>query len=357
MAIILRQQEGDGHVGQPLPPPPATSDVPAVAEWLIPPATHHEPQPPTGYVVSFTAFHEQGLGLPPSDFFRGLLHHYQVELHNLNPNGVMQMVVFVALCEGFLGILANFELWKYFLHAKVFLRTLKIPGDEKKAVPVRSDGCAIQLHQGRMAQYLIVKGSSSNKGWHSGWFYLRNNDRLLPRWTGKTVGRGRAQLGCQHGLQLAIEWLKEEGLTGEGVFALTSQRQVLPLMRRLRCLDEMVPGAPWKGTAMAPEPLSPAITIAHASDVLDGVMTEDDFHWLPSMRPDTDFVPLVILLTISLVSVALAFPLLMFSSDWYQGKMALVRGSLPPLLTGGVKKGMSKEKALEGGAEQVARQK
>jgi hypothetical protein len=33
-------------------------------EWRVPPTNHQEPAPPEGYVVSFIAFHERGLGMP-----------------------------------------------------------------------------------------------------------------------------------------------------------------------------------------------------------------------------------------------------------------------------------------------------
>jgi hypothetical protein len=35
---------------------------------------------------------------------RALLHYYRVELHNLNPNSIVQAAIFAAVCEGFLGI-------------------------------------------------------------------------------------------------------------------------------------------------------------------------------------------------------------------------------------------------------------
>jgi hypothetical protein len=58
-------------------------------------------------------FHEQGFRTLVSDFFRGLLHHYGIELQNLNPNSILQIAVFLALCEGYLCIKPNFALWKY----------------------------------------------------------------------------------------------------------------------------------------------------------------------------------------------------------------------------------------------------
>jgi hypothetical protein len=54
-----------------------------------------------------------------------LLHHYRIELQNLNPNSVLQITVFVALCEGYLGITSNFVLWKYYFCATAFLKTVR----------------------------------------------------------------------------------------------------------------------------------------------------------------------------------------------------------------------------------------
>jgi len=57
------------------------------AEWLVL-GREDAPAPPDGYVVSFTPFHERRLVVPPHPFFHGLLHHYQIELQHLNPNGI-----------------------------------------------------------------------------------------------------------------------------------------------------------------------------------------------------------------------------------------------------------------------------
>ena len=92
-----------------------------VVEWLMP--DHKEaPVLLDGYIVSFVPFHERGLMIPPHPFLRGLLHHYQIELQHLNPNGIQHIAVFIVLCEGYLGIEPHFELWRYFfsisLHKK-----------------------------------------------------------------------------------------------------------------------------------------------------------------------------------------------------------------------------------------------
>jgi hypothetical protein len=72
-------------------------------EWMAPPSGVAS-SPPPGYVLSFVSFHERGFGVPASRFMRAILHVYRVELHNLSPNSITQAAIFVAVCEGFLGI-------------------------------------------------------------------------------------------------------------------------------------------------------------------------------------------------------------------------------------------------------------
>jgi hypothetical protein len=81
-------------------------------EW-IPPVGGVAPSPPPGYVVSFVSFHERGFGVPASRFMRAILYHYGVELHNLSPNSISQAAIFVAVCEGYLGIAPHWDLWTH----------------------------------------------------------------------------------------------------------------------------------------------------------------------------------------------------------------------------------------------------
>jgi hypothetical protein len=39
-----------------------------------------------------------------------------LNLTHLNPNSILQVSIFVHLCEAFLGILPHFGLWKYLYH-------------------------------------------------------------------------------------------------------------------------------------------------------------------------------------------------------------------------------------------------
>jgi hypothetical protein len=74
--------------------------------------------PNTKEIVVFSSFFQHGFGLPACDFFWGLLDHYKIELDRLNPNSILQITVFVHLCEAFLGISPNFPLFKNYFFLK-----------------------------------------------------------------------------------------------------------------------------------------------------------------------------------------------------------------------------------------------
>jgi hypothetical protein len=82
----------------------------AYPAWMVPPASEREPNLPYGYVVSFIWLHERGFTAPASRFMWGLFYHYGVELHNFTPNAISHAATFVTVCEGFLGIPANWDL-------------------------------------------------------------------------------------------------------------------------------------------------------------------------------------------------------------------------------------------------------
>ena len=75
--------------------------------WISPHPDETKPKTPQGYVVSFVRLHERGFGVPISRFMRALCEYYGTELHNFSPNSISQAAVFVAVCEGYLGIEAH----------------------------------------------------------------------------------------------------------------------------------------------------------------------------------------------------------------------------------------------------------
>jgi hypothetical protein len=76
------------------------------------------PTPNTKEIVVMKPYFQRGFGFPSCDFFRGLLDHFKIELVYLNPNSILQIAVFVHLCEAFLGIPPHFTLFKYYFFLK-----------------------------------------------------------------------------------------------------------------------------------------------------------------------------------------------------------------------------------------------
>jgi hypothetical protein len=76
-------------------------------EWIIPSEKDRVPNPPYGYIVSFTRFQQRGFTPPASRFLRGLCYHYGVELQNFAPNAISQVATFAGVCEGFLCALGG----------------------------------------------------------------------------------------------------------------------------------------------------------------------------------------------------------------------------------------------------------
>jgi hypothetical protein len=108
-------------------------------EWMAP-GSEADPTSPPGYVASFIPFHERGFGVPASRFMRALLHYHEVELHNFNPNSIAQAAIFVAVCEGFLGIDPHWDLWTHLFSAEFFAASTDV---KKVHMAVRAGGCTL----------------------------------------------------------------------------------------------------------------------------------------------------------------------------------------------------------------------
>jgi hypothetical protein len=86
------------------------------------------PTPNTNEIVVFSSFFSHGFGLPSCEFMRDLLHHYQIELVHLNPNFILQITIFVHLCEAFLVMPPSFPYFKryFFLKCKPSANNRKV---------------------------------------------------------------------------------------------------------------------------------------------------------------------------------------------------------------------------------------
>jgi hypothetical protein len=131
------------------------------AEWIVPPGREQAPNPPSGYVVSFVRFHERGFMAPASRFMRALCHHYGVELHNFAPNAISEAATFVGVCEGFLGIPVNWDLWIHLFRAEFFT----LPTTETRTRrAVRAGGMSLAVRSQRKDDYIPCTMTTNNAG-------------------------------------------------------------------------------------------------------------------------------------------------------------------------------------------------
>jgi hypothetical protein len=77
------------------------------------PGDESTPRRPSGFQVTFVDFLVHGLSIPMHEFLRGLLFFYGIQLHQLTPNSLIHISIFITLCECFLGIHPHLGLWKH----------------------------------------------------------------------------------------------------------------------------------------------------------------------------------------------------------------------------------------------------
>jgi hypothetical protein len=169
--------------------------------------------------VIYIPFLIHDLALPISPFFRDLLDFYHLNLTHLNPNSILQVSIFVHLCEAFLGILPHFGLRKYLYHCR-----LGMAGGQHQLV----GGASLEMRRGRKTEYLDIPLKDSIKGWRLEWFIVENHGNSLPprsgrqpdvrtpSWTESPTDLEVAETGA---LLAEVGLLKEKGLTAEAIVA------------------------------------------------------------------------------------------------------------------------------------------
>jgi hypothetical protein len=153
--------------------------------------------------VIYVSFLLRGLALPISPFFRGLLDFYRLNLTHLNPNSILQISIYVHLCEAFLGVLPHFGPWKYLYHCRPGMA-----GGQHQLV----GGASLEMCRGRKTDYLEIPLKNSIKGWRLEWFIVENHENSLPHGQGDSrmfvlrVGPSPPQI--RRWLRQGLCWLK-----------------------------------------------------------------------------------------------------------------------------------------------------
>jgi hypothetical protein len=105
---------------------------------------------------------------------------------------------------------------------------------------VHVESYTLQVWAGRGDLYIPAQLISSNSGWHDGWFYLRNDDGRLPKFSGQVLMSRRENWSYGvvkedkpklQPLLNALRKLHLRGLTASMVAAAFHHRRVLPLMQ------------------------------------------------------------------------------------------------------------------------------
>jgi hypothetical protein len=177
------------------------------------------PTEDTNESVIYIPFLIRGLALSISPFFRGLLDFYHLNLTHLNPNSILQVYVFVHLCEAYLGILPHFGLWKYLYQCR-----LGMAGGQHQLM----GGASLEMRRGRKTEYLYIPLKDSIKGWHLEWFIVENHGNSLPPRSGRqpdvhapswTESPMDLEIAKARVLLAEVGMLKEKGLTAKAVVA------------------------------------------------------------------------------------------------------------------------------------------
>ncbi|KAK1648413.1 hypothetical protein QYE76_066218 [Lolium multiflorum] len=119
------------------------------------------PSPPIEYRVSFVDHLIRGLSPPIHEFLRGLVFVYGLQLHQLTPNSILHVSIFITLRECFLGVQPNWALWK-----RIFC--VRRNGSHNAAYNI--GGVVICVRSD--VEYFDVKFPDSVQGWRKRWLYV-----------------------------------------------------------------------------------------------------------------------------------------------------------------------------------------
>ncbi|KAK1616579.1 hypothetical protein QYE76_022096 [Lolium multiflorum] len=125
------------------------------------PSEESYPNPPMEYRVSFVDHLIRGLSAPIHDFLRGLLFVYGIQLHQLTPNSILHISIFITLCECFLGVPPNWALWK-----RIFC--LRRNGSHNATYNIGGVVICVRTD----VDYFDVKFPDSVQGWRKKWLYI-----------------------------------------------------------------------------------------------------------------------------------------------------------------------------------------
>ena len=151
--------------------------------------------------VVFLPHFLRGLGFPLHPFVRGLMFYYGLDFHDLAPNFILNISVFIVVCEAFLRIRPHFGLW---------LKTFNV---KPKVVRGSQAECGGAM-AGKIANVLWFEGSfvETLKGWQAGWFYI--TEPRDPKWIAAPEFRSGPPTRLMSWKEKGLSWGEEKEVTG-----------------------------------------------------------------------------------------------------------------------------------------------
>ncbi|KAE8786310.1 hypothetical protein D1007_39918 [Hordeum vulgare] len=215
------------------------------------PSSETAPAPAAGEVVVFVEHFYRGFGLPASSFFAEWLQFFGLQPHHLAPNAILQLAVFVVLCEGFVGIEPCVDLWRNLFFFKQQSIAMEKSEVEKLKGPRPMTPCGAALvHHRLKSGFPQMPLQESIKHWQKGFFYVNSADpaqddlnmpsfAIAPptrrNWDAKTPRpHPEVALICAH-----LDILEKSGLLGRDLLATMVVRRILPLHRRPHLVCQM----------------------------------------------------------------------------------------------------------------------
>jgi hypothetical protein len=178
--------------------------------------------------VLFVSYLSCVLALPISSFFLLLLEEFGLQLQHLTPHSILQVAIFVHLCEMFVGVAACTSLFRQFF---VLVRSGK--GKDHLGAYY------FQTRSDPTAAYIATLAGTRWENWHNGWVIASAvvNDHLALPSDGPRLDRKqwRAKLSLAPEFEPVLDMIKElaaGGLTSMHVVGDFLKRQVMPLQGR-----------------------------------------------------------------------------------------------------------------------------
>jgi hypothetical protein len=205
------------------------------------PGDEIEPRPKPNELVMFVEHVERGFTPPGSPFFRNLLQRLGLRLHDIGPNSMLQVSNFHVLCEDYLGIAPNIDLWLASFTCNSQLVS-------KGGAYVQVGAISLQRHRNSCLPKLAL--ANRPRAWQKSFFYCQDTspegETRLPSWSNtlfvptealKSKPRDSSMSFINESL-IKIRALIGHGLTGLDLLSCWTKWRIQPVSPRQRSFLE-----------------------------------------------------------------------------------------------------------------------